>query len=152
MIPGDEAPGVSASPGHAVGRCDPQVPTTLARPHAALSGQVPSDQGGSGNRRDLSPARLPFEISVTMVRLVSCSVPIQADGFFLGLAVGLSPQVVGVAGAVDADLGQGDAVDGGVELAVAAAGEPVAVDGARGCRDGRGAGVGGVAVAGGKAG
>jgi hypothetical protein len=37
-------------------------------------------------------------------------------------------------------------------LAVAAAGEPVAVDGAGGCRDRCGAGVGGVAVAGGEAG
>src|SRR4029453_16913011 len=75
-----------------------------------------------------------------------------ADGFLLGLAVGLSPQVVGAAGAVNPDLGRGVGGVGGVEVAFAAAGEPVAVGVPGGCWDRGGTGVGGVAVAGGEAG
>jgi hypothetical protein len=59
-----------------------------------------------------------------------------AEGFHGGVSVGASALVVvGAAGAVEADLGDGDAVQGGVELPVAAAGEPVPAGLAGGRRD-----------------
>jgi hypothetical protein len=51
----------------------------------------------------------------------------RADGVAGAVAPGASPLVVGLAWAGEAQLGDRDAVDGGVELAVAATAQPVAV-------------------------
>jgi hypothetical protein len=51
-----------------------------------------------------------------------------ADGFAAALAFGSFAFEVGAGGFVDAGLGDRDAVEGGVELAVAAAVEAVALD------------------------
>jgi hypothetical protein len=50
-----------------------------------------------------------------------------AEGFAAALAFGLFALEVGTRGRVDAALGDGDAVEGAVELAVAAAVEAVAL-------------------------
>ena len=50
-----------------------------------------------------------------------------AEGFAAALALGLLALEVGAGGWVDAALGDGDAVEGAVELAVAAAVEAVAL-------------------------
>jgi hypothetical protein len=51
-----------------------------------------------------------------------------ADRFAAALAFGLFAFEVGARGRMDACLGDSDPVEGGVELAVAAAGEAVALD------------------------
>jgi hypothetical protein len=58
----------------------------------------------------------------------ACEVPFEAaEGFLLGLAFGLFARQVGLGGRVIAGAGDGDDMQGAVELAVAAAVEPVAV-------------------------
>jgi hypothetical protein len=63
--------------------------------------------------------------------------------FFAAVALGLLAQVVGPSGGVVADLGDGDHVDGVVELTVAARVQSVSDDRAAGGLDGRGAVVAG---------
>ena len=60
-----------------------------------------------------------------------------ADGFAVGLAFALLARDVGDRFGVTASAGDGNAVDGGVDLAVAAAIEAVSVGAARADRDRR---------------
>ena len=66
-----------------------------------------------------------------------------AQGFFVALPAGSFALVVGPAGSVVADLGDGHGVQAAVELPVSGAGEPVADDVAGGDLDRCGSGVGG---------
>src|SRR5690606_29421280 len=72
----------------------------------------------------------------------------RAQGFGLGVAGGHATLQVGAGVIVAADLGDGDAVDGGVDLAVAGAGEAVSLPVAGPHRQRCGAVVGGVGVLG----
>jgi hypothetical protein len=64
-----------------------------------------------------------------------------AHGFVVIFAFGSFPQVVGPAGGIVADLGDGHDVEAEIELAIASAGKPVAHHLAGGHLDGGGAGV-----------
>ena len=66
-----------------------------------------------------------------------------AHGFVVIFAFGSFPQVVGPAGGIVADLGDGHDVQAEIELAIASAGKPVAHHLAGGHLDGGGAGVAG---------
>src|SRR5215212_3675865 len=68
-----------------------------------------------------------------------------SEGFHRGVSVGASALVVGPSESVEANLGDRDAVQGGVELPVTAAGEPVSVGLARGGGNGSDSGVHGEA-------
>ena len=80
-----------------------------------------------------SAAAVEDEFSVDSVADASFEGPHR---FFAAVALGLLPQVVGPSGGVVADLGDGDHVDGVVELAVAAWVEPVPDHGSAGGFDG----------------
>ena len=64
-----------------------------------------------------------------------------AHGFVVIFAFGSFPQVIGPAGGIVADLGEGHDVQAEIELAIAGAGKPVAHHLAGGHLDGGGAGV-----------